>query len=224
LPDLKLTEVVGGLDLPTQMVPFVGDERLLVLEQEGLIVAVRGGEGQVEPFADLTDRVHTRLPEYSEWGLLGLAFHPDFERNGRVFIHYSSVELSSALVGGETLSIAAGDGVISEFSVNADGLLDTDSEQRLLVVPQPELNHNGGGLEFSPMDGHLYIGLGDGGGQGNPNGNAQDLSSLLGKMLRIDVDSGVPYSIPEGWGQGACCCTHCRDGWRRPVPTLPNPE
>jgi glucose/arabinose dehydrogenase len=195
---LKLTPLVGGLDLPTYVTAAPGDgERLFVLEQRGNIRVVRGTELEPTPWANLTDRVFTTLPAYSEYGLLGLAFHPGFAENGRVFIHYSSLAVPDAGIG-------EGAGVISEFSVGPSGL-DPASERRLLVVEQPEGNHNGGMLAFSPRDGFLYIGLGDGGGQGDPRSNGQNLGSWLGKMLRIDVDgaSGTPYAIPAGNMTGA---------------------
>jgi glucose/arabinose dehydrogenase len=199
VPSLKLTQVVGGLDLPTYVTSAPGDAaRLFVLEQRGRIRVVRGGQIEAEPFIDLTSRVHTSLPGYSEWGLLGLAFHPDYAVNGRVFIHYSSVAV-------EGTEIGDGDGVISEFTATGDAELDAASERRLLVVQQPELNHNGGMLAFGPEDGMLYIGLGDGGGQGDPRTNGQNLGTWLGKMLRIDVDAAGAgeYGIPAGNMTGA---------------------
>jgi glucose/arabinose dehydrogenase len=192
---LKLTPLVTGLDLPTYVTAAPGDgERLFVLEQRGDIRVVRGGELEPAPWASLGDRVFTTLPSYSEYGLLGLAFHPEFAQNGRVFIHYSSIAVPDAGIG-------EGAGVISEFTVGASGALDPGSERRLLVVEQPEGNHNGGMLAFSPSDGYLYIGLGDGGGQGDPRSNGQNLATWLGKMLRIDVDGGLgdaPYAVPAG--------------------------
>ena len=192
---LKLTPLVSGLDLPTYVTAAPGDgERLFVLEQRGNIRVVRGSEIEPTPWASLTDRVFTTLPSYSEYGLLGLAFHPKFAENGRVFIHYSSVAVPSAGIG-------EGEGVISEFSVGPNGALDVASERRLLVVDQPEGNHNGGMIAFSPIDGFLYIGKGDGGGQGDPRSNGQSLSTWHGKILRIDVDSpagDAAYAIPQG--------------------------
>lgn len=192
---LKLTPLVTGLDLPTYVTAAPGDgQRLFVLEQRGSIRIVRGTELEAAPWASLADRVFTTLPDYSEYGLLGMAFHPDFAQNGRVFIHYSSVAVPAAGIG-------EGAGVISEFSLGSTGALDPASERRLLVVEQPEGNHNGGMLAFGPRDGLLYIGLGDGGGQGDPRSNGQNLGTWLGKMLRIDVDGAAgsaPYAIPPG--------------------------
>jgi glucose/arabinose dehydrogenase len=194
-PALVLTPIVSGLDLPTYVAAAPGDaERLFILEQRGAVRVARGGTLDATPWADLSDRVFTTLPAYSEYGLLGLAFHPSFASNGRVFIHYSSIAVPEANVG-------EGAGVISEFALDPAGALDPSSERRLLVVEQPEGNHNGGMLAFGPADGLLYIGLGDGGGQGDPRSNGQNLGTWLGKMLRIDVDTapaGAEYGIPAG--------------------------
>lgn len=199
-PALKLTPIVTGLDLPTYVTAAPGDaESLFVLEQRGAIRRVRGTSIDSAPWGDLSDRVFTTLPAYSEYGLLGLAFHPSFASNGRVFIHYSSRAVPE-------LAIGEGAGVISEFSLDAAGGLDGGSERRLLVVEQPEGNHNGGMLAFGPRDGLLYIGKGDGGGQGDPRSNGQSLATWLGKMLRIDVDApagNAAYAIPAGNMTGA---------------------
>ena len=123
-------------------------------------------------FVDLRNRVHRE----GEAGLLGMAFHPDFATNGLVYLNFSE------LVGGQLRSVTA------EFA-SADGgqTLDPDSERVLLNVVKGAANHNGGNIAFGP-DGFLYIGLGDGGGSGDPQGNGQDPERLLGKMLRIDVE------------------------------------
>ena len=115
-------------------------------------------------------------------GLLGLAFHPDYENNGYFYLNYTG---------------SGGDTRVSRFSVSSDpDVADANSEVVLFIQDQPEANHNGGNLEFGP-DGYLYIGLGDGGGFDDLDNNAQDTSQLLGKMLRIDVDNGNPYGIPD---------------------------
>jgi glucose/arabinose dehydrogenase len=198
VPPLKLTPLVTGLDLPTYVTAAPRDsERLYVLEQRGKIRVVRAGAIEPTPFIDLSDRVFTTLPDYSEYGLLGMAFHPDYPSDPRVFIHYSSIPVADANIG-------QGDGVIAEYRLGADGELDPASERRVLTVAQPEGNHNGGMLAFGPRDGLLYIGLGDGGGQGDPRLNGQNLGTLLGKMLRIDVAaSSGSYAIPAGNMTGA---------------------
>jgi len=159
--------------------------RWFVAEQGGRIRAFENdpdADAAVN-FVDLTGRVHAD----GEAGLLGMAFHPDFAVNGRVYLNFSE------LVGGQVRSVTA------EFT-SADGgqTLAPASERVLLTVAKSATNHNGGNLEFGP-DGYLYIGLGDGGGSGDPDGNAQDPQRLLGKFLRIDVDAqpgGAPYGIP----------------------------
>jgi glucose/arabinose dehydrogenase len=130
-------------------------------------------------------------------GLLGMAFHPAFSTNGKVYLAYTNTVSSRVLR-------------ISEFTSADNGLtLDPNSERILMVVDQPETNHNGGQVAFGP-DGYLYIGMGDGGGANDQHGtigNGQLMTTLLGKMLRIDVNGGPPYAIPPGnpFAAGALC-------------------
>jgi glucose/arabinose dehydrogenase len=133
------------------------------------------------PFLDISAKVGSR---YTEQGLLGLAFHPHFAQNGQFYVNFTDEN---------------GNTVIARFHVSATdpNLADPASEVDILHVNQPYNNHNGGGLAFGP-DGYLYIGLGDGGSEGDPLGIGQNLQTLLGKMLRIDVDHGNPYAIPTG--------------------------
>ncbi|HEU4583686.1 MAG TPA: PQQ-dependent sugar dehydrogenase [Polyangiaceae bacterium] len=190
---LRLTPVVDGLDRPTFITALPGSDVLLVLEQGGRVRWIEGGQLRAEPFLDLSDRV---LSGGGEQGLLGLAFHPNFRDNGRFFVHYSTIAQNGAQNG-----LRAGDGVISEFTSSAGASsADASTQRRLLSVAQPYSNHNGGMLAFSPRDGFLYIGLGDGGSGGDPRGNGQNLGVWLGKMLRIDVDSRAQgeYGIPDG--------------------------
>jgi glucose/arabinose dehydrogenase len=177
-PNLATTLVVNGLQSPLDVQAAPGDpSRLFVVEQRGRIRIVRGGALVATPFLDISGR----LSCCGERGLLGLAFHPNYAQNGRFFVNYTNPQ---------------GNTHISEFRVssNAD-VASPDSERLLLFVSQPFSNHNGGGLAFGP-DGRLYIGLGDGGSGGDPLNNGQDLRTYLGKMLRIDVDSGMPYGVP----------------------------
>ncbi|MEO8182183.1 MAG: PQQ-dependent sugar dehydrogenase [Deltaproteobacteria bacterium] len=186
---LELTRVTQGLDRPTFVTALPGTDALLVLEQGGRVRWLENGELRAEPFLDLSSRV---LSSGGEQGLLGLAFHPRFSENGRFYLHYSSVAGSG---------IRSGDGVVSEFTrTGAAATVDPASERRVLSVAQPYSNHNGGMLAFSPSDGYLYIGLGDGGSGGDPQGNGQNTGVWLGKMLRIDVDARDQgeYGIPEG--------------------------
>jgi len=160
-----------------------GDDRLFVVSQSGEIYVVQpDGSSSVFLDVDAGDRVLTG----GERGLLGLAFHPDYANNGRFFVHYS------ANPDGRT--------VIEEYAVSAGDpdVADPAPVQLILEEPQPDTNHNGGSIEFSPFDGFLYIGLGDGGGGGDPFDNGQDKNSRLATILRIDVDGGVPYAIPDG--------------------------
>jgi glucose/arabinose dehydrogenase len=163
--------------------------RWFVAEQGGRIRAFDNDPDAdtAADFADLRGRVHLS----GEAGLLGMAFHPDFTTNGLVYLNFSE------LVGGAVRSVTA------EFA-SADGgqTLAPASERVLLTVAKPATNHNGGNLEFGP-DGFLYLGLGDGGGAADADGNAQNPQRLLGKVLRIDVDAqpgGAPYGIPDGPG------------------------
>jgi glucose/arabinose dehydrogenase len=171
-------QYVGGLSSPID-IKNAGDDRLFVVEQAGLIRIIEGGELLTEPFLDIRDRVNA---DGSERGLLGLAFHPDYQSSGFFYVNYTGA-------GGATH--------IARFSVGADpNHADPSSEMDLLQVAQPYQNHNGGGLAFGP-DRYLYIGLGDGGSAGDPQGNAQRVDTLLGKLLRVDVDSAQPYAIPS---------------------------
>ncbi len=155
--------------------------RLFIVEQVGRIRIFKEGSLLATPFLDIQDRTRGR----GEQGLLSVAFHPDYKSNGRFFVNYTR----------------AGDGatVISEFrrSGNQADIADKSSERVLLVIAQPFENHNGGLNKFGP-DGYLYIGMGDGGAGGDPNGHGQNLASLLGSLLRIDVNNtdGAPYGIP----------------------------
>ncbi len=186
---LHLTRVVDGLDRPTFISALPGSDVLLVLEQGGRVRWIEDGQLRTEPFLDLGDRVQS---SGGEQGLLGLAFHPSFRDNGRFFVHYSTTARDG---------LRGGDGVISEFSRSAAATsVDASTQRQVLSVAQPYSNHNGGMLAFSPRDGFLYIGLGDGGSGGDPQGNGQNLGAWLGKMLRIDVDARDQgeYGIPDG--------------------------
>jgi glucose/arabinose dehydrogenase len=177
-----------GFDSPVAMLQAPNDaSRWFVVEQGGLIRAFEN-DPAADATADFVD-LSSRVRFDGEAGLLGMAFHPDFATNGLVYLNFSE------LVGGQIRSVTA------EFT-SADGgqTLDPASERVLITAAKPAANHNGGNLAFGP-DGFLYIGLGDGGGSGDPSENAQDRRSLLGKMLRIDVDArpgGAPYGIPGG--------------------------
>jgi glucose/arabinose dehydrogenase len=173
-----------------------GSGRLFILEQAGVIRILQGRELIAEPFLDIRDRVGSGG---NEQGLLGLAFHPRYTENGYFYVNYTDLN---------------GDTVIARFSATGDpNRADPASEARLLQISQPYANHNGGVLAFGP-DGYLYIGTGDGGSGGDPLGNGQSLDTLLGKILRIDVDGGEPYAIPEGNLKAEIWAYGLRNPWR----------
>jgi glucose/arabinose dehydrogenase len=155
-----------------------GSGDLYAVEQRGVVwrIAADGTVDHSLPFMS----INTKVSCCDERGLLGLAFHPDFANNGRLFVDYTNV---------------AGNTVVSEFHVGDNGDVDPTTERFLLGIKQPFPNHNGGMLAFGP-DGYLYIGSGDGGSGGDPMGNGQATDTLLGKILRIDVDNGDPFAIP----------------------------
>ena len=175
---LVLESVASGLSRPLYITHAQdGSGRLFIVLQGGQILIHDGTALLPAAFLDISGRISSG----GERGLLGLAFHPGYSNNGLFFVHYTD---------------PAGDTVISRFQVSADpNAADAGSEAVLLQIDQPFVNHNGGQLQFGP-DGYLYIGSGDGGSGGDPQNNAQSLSTLLGKILRIDVDGGVPYTIP----------------------------
>ena len=174
---VRLDLVVGGLQSPVDVVAAPGEpDALYVAEQVGTVRVVRNGRLVKRPFLDLTDKVLAS----GEQGLLGLAFHPEYERNGRVYVHYSDLE-------GDTRVVEYTHGVPRE----------------LLAVDQPYENHKGGQIAFGP-DGRLYVGLGDGGSAFDPERRSQDPGSLLGKLLALDVDTGgapeiVAYGLRNPW-------------------------
>jgi glucose/arabinose dehydrogenase len=181
-----LRRVTGGLDEPVAIGVAPGDPRVYVVEQAGVVRVVAGGRIRPRPFADL----RSRIVSGGEQGLLGIAFHPGYRRNGRVFLYWT----------------ARDDGANSvwEFHVRqpsaAAARIEVASGRRLLAVEDFAGNHNGGQLAFGP-DGMLYVALGDGGGGGDPEENGQDRHELLGKILRVDVNrrpGGRPYGIPRG--------------------------
>ncbi len=177
VPTLTARLVASGFRDPLDLQAAPGDrERLYVVEQGGRIRILRGGAVQPTAFLDLSARTSSG----GERGLLGLAFHPQFVVNRRFFVNYTDRN---------------GDTHIAEFRAVSADAADPASERTLLFVPQPFANHNGGGLAFD-TSGRLLIGLGDGGSAGDPLGNGQRLDTLLGKILRIDVDAGTPYAVP----------------------------
>lgn len=175
---VRLTEVATGLSVPLYLDAPPGDpSRLFIVEKTGTIRIVKDGALVPTPFLNLSDQVSGGY----EQGLLGLAFDPDYAATGQFVVHYTD---------------PAGDTRLSLFEVSGDpDVANGATEQVLLSVDQPHSNHNGGQVAFGP-DGLLYLGLGDGGGSGDPDGRGQDLSDLLGSILRIDVRSATPYAVP----------------------------
>jgi glucose/arabinose dehydrogenase len=176
--------VASGLERPVLVIePDDGTGRLFILEQPGRIRIVEDGDLLDNSFLDITGITGVTS---NERGLLGLALDPDFAENGLFYVNYTQS--------------SDGDTIIARYSVSEDdpNIADRDSEFVIIEIDQPYGNHNGGMLSFGP-DGYLYIGMGDGGSGGDPDGNAQNPQTLLGAMLRIDVksDSEAPYTIPE---------------------------
>jgi len=175
---------VDGLTSPVDVASAGdGSGRLFVVEQRGQIRLVQDGQLVERPYLDIRERIASG----GERGLLGLAFHPDFPTDPRLFVDYTDVD---------------GDTVVSEFTVSsADAdVADPGTERILLHIDQPFANHNGGAVTFG-ADGMLYVAMGDGGSGGDPEGNGQRLDTLLAKILRIDVDGrptgGSAYAIPD---------------------------
>jgi hypothetical protein len=182
LAQFQLTPVATALSNPV-FVGHAGDgtQRLFIVEQDGIIRVVQSGQPTPTIFLD----IRTRISAIGEQGLLGLAFHPQYVKNGRFFVYYTRT--------------ADGAIVIAEYRVSADANIADTTERVLLTIPHPtHTNHNGGMLAFG-FDGYLYIGVGDGGGGNDEPNNAQNIDVLLGKILRIDVDQpgqGTLYSSP----------------------------
>ena len=180
---MEFQQFATGLSSPVD-IAHAGDgsNRLFIVQQGGRIMVHKNGQVLATPFLDITGLVLSG----SELGLLGIAFHPSYESNGYFYVNYTR-KVSNQI---QT--------VIARYHVSANpDVADSASASILLVIDQDFENHNGGQIRFGP-DGYLYIGMGDGGSGGDPNNRAQNPTSLLGKMLRIDVDSASPYAIPPG--------------------------
>jgi glucose/arabinose dehydrogenase len=199
---LALRPVVIGLSMPVHLAAPAGDARLFIVEQPGRIRVVKDGQLLATPFLDISARVSYG----GERGLLSVAFDPQYAANGFFYVYYTSVP--------------NGDIVVERYGGAVGADVANATPTRVIAIPHPGAsNHNGGLVTFGP-DGMLYLGTGDGGGGGDPSGNAQNLGSLLGKILRLDVRT-LPYTIPaanpyanvsgargEIWGLGL------RNPWR----------
>ncbi|WP_084680478.1 PQQ-dependent sugar dehydrogenase [Leptospira wolffii] len=203
-PCLKLTEIVSGLNSPVFVVSPTGDiHRQFVVEQNGKIRLILDGVLQSDPFLDLGTEGSDLVYFSGERGLLGLALHPNYNANGRFWVNYSRK--------------SDGATVVSEYARSSGNpnLANSTSVGIVFTVDQPFSNHNGGMLAFGP-DGYLYIGMGDGGGSGDPNNYAQNLESALGKILRIDVDT-YPSPAPGNRAVSGLENPHVWDwGFRNP--------
>jgi glucose/arabinose dehydrogenase len=198
---IRLEPVASGLDAPLYLTAPAGDARSFIVEQVGRIRILRDDALLEEPFLDISELVSTG----GERGLLSVAFHPDYATNGLFYVDYTDRN---------------GDTRVVRYHVSSSpDVADPASAKLILAVPQPFSNHNGGLVLFGP-DGFLYIGMGDGGSGGDPNGNGQNPSSLLGAILRLDVDNGDPYAIPagnpyaDGGGAPEVWATGVRNPWR----------
>jgi glucose/arabinose dehydrogenase len=190
-----LTQIASGFDAPVFLTNARdGSGRLFVVEQTGKIKVVKNGVVRPTPFLDISDEISNG----TEQGLLGLAFHPNYKSNGLFYVNFTR---------------ANGDTVINRYRVSSTNpdVAVRGSAYRIMMIPQPYDNHNGGMIAFGP-DGYLYIGTGDGGGGGDPGNRAQRLDNLLGKMLRINVNgsagarhylipSSNPYVGRTGWDE-----------------------
>jgi uncharacterized protein (TIGR03437 family) len=181
-PEISLTRLLGGFRMVTH-ITHAGDSsgRVFIVEQQGRIHVLRNGVPAAAPFLDITSRVSC----CGERGLLSVAFPPAFARKRYFYVYYTD---------------RSGDIIIARYHLSGDpDAADAVRQDVILTIPHRQYsNHNGGQLAFGPRDGYLYAGTGDGGGANDPLRSGQDLSTLLGKLLRIDVESGEsPYSIPR---------------------------
>ena len=180
-----------------------GSGRLFVVEQPGTIRVIKNGAVLPTPFLDLTALTN----DSGEQGLLGLAFHPDFASNGWFYVDYTRPSDGATRIMRYTATLPGSD------------VADPNSAAEVLTISQPYTNHNGGQVMFGP-DGYLYIGMGDGGSGGDPQGNGQNPDTLLGALLRLDVTGGLPYAIPPdnpfvgSAGRDEVWATGLRNPWR----------
>ena len=173
--------VSDGFKKPVFVISYPTDASILyVVEQAGKVIVLDSGQKKSKPFFNINKRVVNPFRPGDERGLLGFAFHPDHENNKKFYINYIDND---------------GHTIVSEFIAQSKYKADHNSERVLLRLEQPYGNHNGGHIEFG-NDGYLYIAIGDGGAAGDPLDSGQDLTSLFGKVIRIDIN-GSPYSIPK---------------------------
>ena len=163
--------------------PLLDNNRLFVLNQRGLIYIIKDRGILKKPFLNINDRVHSTLNPKSRSGMLGMAFHPNYKKNGFFFVHYINKNNKS---------------IVSRFSVtNNKDIADKNTEKIIIKIPQPDKINVGGHLAFGPKDGFLYIAIGSPNQNNEEKNNAQDLTNLYGSIIRINIDQGEPYSIPK---------------------------
>ncbi len=179
--NLSSVLIADGYKKPVFITSYPNNAKVLyIVEQAGLIKIIKDGKKLSRPFFDINKRVVNPNRPGDERGLLGFAFHPNHTNNGKFYINYMDND---------------GNTIISEFSTNSELRANHKSERIILKLKQPYGNHNGGDIQFGP-DGYLYISIGDGGKAGDPLNAGQDLSSLFGKIIRIDIEQ-KPYGIPK---------------------------
>ncbi len=185
VPQIEFRLIATGFARPVYLTHAGdGSGRLFVVEQAGVIKIIRDGQTLATPFLDIRDRVEMGARTGDERGLLSVAFHPKYKENGRFFVNYTARKQGVLK------------SVIAEYKVSQTNPDIADRTERVILeIEQPFANHNGGLNKFGP-DGFLYIGLGDGGAAGDPLNAGQSLDTLLGKILRIDIEK-EPYAIPQ---------------------------
>lgn len=199
---IRLERVGGRFQKPVYLTSPARDPRLFIVEQAGRVMIVKNGAALPAPFLDISARVKSG----GEQGLLSMAFHPDYARNGFFFVNFTDIQGSTR---------------VERFRVTGNpDIADAGSSTLVLGIGQPYSNHNGGHILFGP-DGMLYIGMGDGGSGGDPQRNGQNRQSLLGKLLRLNVSGTAPHTIPQGnpyaggsAGRPEIWATGLRNPWR----------
>ena len=176
---LALDTVASGLSSPLYLTAPAGDARQFIVEQRGRVLVLENGSVHSTPFLDIS----AKITSGGERGLLSIAFHPRYATNGFFYVNFTDLN---------------GDTRVERYRVSGNrNTADPGSAKLIITIAQPYANHNGGLVMFGP-DGMLYTGMGDGGSGGDPQGHGQNRQSLLGKILRLDVDAGDPYAIPPG--------------------------
>ena len=205
--ELRVMKLVDGLYKPVYLTAQKNNsDTLFIVEQQGLIQRLIKGEISLPPLLNIQNRVYQPKMPGDERGLLGFTLHPQYSINHRIFVNYVNREDST---------------VISEFEVDQQTKLGNPNHEKIILqFQQPYSNHNGGQLEFG-TDGYLYIAVGDGGYSGDPHENGQNVETIFGTILRIDVDANLPYEIPsdnpflnEKKAKGEIWCYGLRNPWR----------